>query len=188
MNGPAGAALEHARPDARMMGTAMRRALLACLPAVLACSSTPAPVTPGSTASGPPSAAASPSLVGTYTASHTARMVCDEEGGWCDEKVGDNLEIRAAPAGALAISVELVQDNAHTCTFEGTLAPSASTAAGTRTWRYQRVLADGDDAEADACTLDLAADATSITLTSEGCREYCGVRAQLDARFPRAAR
>jgi len=165
----------------------MRRALLAAVLAVVACSSPPAPVTPGATPPGPPPAAASPSLVGTYQASHTARMVCDGDEGWCDEMVEDNLEVRAAPEGALAITVELVQDNGHSCSFEGTLAPSSSTVPGTRVWRFQAVIPEGGDADADACTLDLAASATTITLTSDGCREYCGVRAQLDAEFERAA-
>ena len=90
--------------------------------------------------------------------------------------------------GGLAITVELIQTNAHTCGFEGTLAPSTSTVPGTCVWRYQAVVPDGEDAEAEACTLALAADATSITLTSEGCREYCGARAHLDASFARAGR
>ena len=165
----------------------MRRALLVAVLAVLACSSPPAPVAPVT----PPPAtprAARPALAGTYREPHEIKMVCDGDEGWCDEKVEDVLEIRAAADGALAITVELVQTNAHTCGFEGTLVPSTSTVPGTRVWRFQRVLADGDDAEAEACTLDLAADASSITLTSEGCREYCGMRAHLDARFPRTAR
>ena len=165
----------------------MHRALLAAIAAVFACTSTPAPVPPVT----PPPAtatAARPSLVGTYREPHEIKMVCDGDEGWCDEKVEDVLEIRAAADGALAITVELVQTNAHTCGFEGTLAPSTSTVPGTRVWRFQRVLAEGDDPEADACALDLAADASSIPLTSEGCREYCGARAHLDARFPRAAR
>ena len=113
-------------------------------------------------------------------------MVCDGDEGWCPEKDEDVLEIRAAAEGALAITVELVQTNAHTCGFEGTLVPSTSTVPGTRVWRYQAVVPDGADADAEACTLDLAADATSITLTSDGCREYCGARAHLDASFTRA--
>lgn len=178
--------MEQPARRARMLVTLMRRALLAV--ALAACTSSPAPIAPGATPPGPPPAAASPSPVGTYVASHTARMVCDEDGGWCDQNVEDNLEIRAAPGGALAIAVELVQDNAHTCGFEGTLVPSTSTVPGTRVWRYQAVVPDGEDAEAEACTLDLAATATSITLSAEGCREYCGVRAHLDAEFSRPAR
>lgn len=162
----------------------------ALVTALYACGGAPAasaPVPPAATPRTSP-ASPGPGLTGRYELPHEVRMVCDGEDGWCEEMVEDSLEIRDAAEGALAITVELVQTNAHTCGFEGTLAPSTSTVPGTRVWRFQRVLAEGDDPEADACALDLAADASSITLTSEGCREYCGVRAQLDARFPRTTR
>lgn len=170
---------------ARMLDSLMRRAFLVAV--LAACSSPPAPVAPVT----PPPATpmvARPTLAGTYREPHEIKMVCDGDEGWCDEKVEDVLEIRAAADGALAITVELVQTNAHTCGFEGTLVPSTSTVPGTRVWRYQAVVPDGEDAEAEACTLDLAADATSITLSAEGCREHCGMRAHLDAYFSRAAR
>jgi len=158
---------------------------LALAAATLAACAAPAraPAPPiGNTA--PPevaSASALPTITGRYRTRHTIQMVCGPD-GWCDEEVDDTMVVRDAGDGRLAIVVELVRTNAHTCSFEGTLAPVADAPAGEPRWRYHDP--SSDDAPCDL-TLTLRGD--ELRLAAEGCRYYCGARASLDATFSRTA-
>ncbi len=142
-------------------------------------------------------AAPAPPVFGSYRAPHEIMVVCDVgDDGWCPEEVMDTMEVRDAGRGALAVTIELVQTNAHTCTFEGTLAPDPQ-APGAR-WIYDGAGGggggdDGHDAETDAvgdgeldewpCRLVLEHEPRSVRISSDGCRLYCGARATLDAVF-----
>ncbi len=122
-----------------------------------------------------------PSIVGEYRARHEIGVVCDAPDGWCPELVDDTLTIRDAGDGRITVAIELVQTNAHTCGFDGTLAPTPTHDAGddvTR-WRF------ADHGEDGPCELTLEVSAGDITISSDGCRYYCGARASLDATFAR---
>jgi len=110
--------------------------------------------------------------VGDYARKHTIWMVCDSPDG-CEEEVSDSLRIATSTDGAIDIRIELVGANAHICTFEGVLGRVAD-----RAWQYR---APASEAE---CLLDLEWTETELVVSSEGCRDYCGVRAYLDAKFP----
>lgn len=117
-------------------------------------------------------------LAGSYTNTHTVWMVCDSNPDGCDEEVEDRMTI-ARDGDALAVKIDLVQANAHTCTFEGTLARIQPT-DGAETYAY--TAKDGDDDH--PCKLTLAVGPSELSLASEGCRYHCGARAYLDATFP----
>lgn len=150
-----------------------------------------------STASAPPPplshrtepAAAPASIAGTYRTTHEVMMVCDTgQEGWCAEEGEDTLTIEDRPDGAIEISVELVRTNAHTCSFSGTLHPAPAPANHVRRWIHevgQQGERDGsDELDESYCKLELEHAASKLTLRSDGCREWCGVRASLDGEFP----
>lgn len=118
------------------------------------------------------------SLAGEYRRSHMIRIVCDGGvDGWCDAAADDVLTIQDTRRGAIAVEIELTQTNAHSCSFEGELAPVRSPPPGVKQWVF-----DHDDEDAP-CTLTLEKTASEITIRSESCRDYCGARASLDATF-----
>jgi hypothetical protein len=139
-------------------------------------SSAPAPSEPIENRDPSPPEAPAPSVVGSYQASHDIEVVCSDPSGWCTEHVADTLIVRDAGDGALDVEIELIQTNAHSCSFSGTLA-----LVEPGVWRFH----SDEDAEDGACTLTLTAIATELTIAAEGCRYYCGMRASLDATFPR---
>lgn len=110
--------------------------------------------------------------LGSYRHEHTVMVVC-EDPDWCPQQVTDTLEIAAADDGAIAIEVQLVQANGHNCHFRDTLTP-----AGERLWEWRA--AEGKP----ECHLQLRWEPESLKLSSEGCRDFCGMRAHLDAEFP----
>jgi hypothetical protein len=113
------------------------------------------------------------SIAGDYRTPHTVSMVCEHAAdGWCDEQVEDTLVIRDRHDGAIAVHVELVRTNAHTCSFEGTLGPVSE-----GRWRFDH----GDDD--GPCRLTLEHAGNELRLSADGCRYYCGARASLDAVF-----
>ena len=99
-------------------------------------------------------------------------MVVSDDPDWCEQEVKDSLTIEPAKDAGVTIAVELVQANAHICTFEGTLAK-----AGDQVWEWRAT-----DGEA-ACHLQLRWGLDTLKLSSEGCRDYCGARASLEATF-----
>jgi hypothetical protein len=111
-------------------------------------------------------------VVGTYVSPHTVMVVCDDP-DWCEQQVEDTMRVTASRDDTASVFIELVQANAHSCTFEGTLGRASED-----TWKWKAPLGEPE------CVLTLVA-GDDITITSEGCREYCGARASLDATFPR---
>jgi hypothetical protein len=119
-------------------------------------------------------------LAGSYLAPHDIEVTCDGPDGWCPETVDDTMTVRDAGEGRVALEIELIQTNGHTCNFSGTLAPVPPAAGAVAQWQFL------DPSEEEGpCTLTLAASADTLTVTSDGCRYYCGARASLDATFPR---
>jgi hypothetical protein len=115
-----------------------------------------------------------------YRRTHVIRYVCDGgDDGWCDAGADDTLVIHDARAGAIAVEIELMQTNGHSCTFDGVLAPVRTLAHGVSAWVFDHA----DDDEEDACTLTLERSAAAIRISSDGCRSYCGARASLDVTF-----
>lgn len=110
---------------------------------------------------------------GKYVEPHVVMVVC-ENPDWCEEEANDVLTVKHLPGEAIAVGIELIQANAHMCTFEGTLA-----ASGPGTWSWTE-----PNADEDPCTVTLSVVADAIVVDSEGCRAYCGARASLMARFP----
>ena len=145
---------------------------------VAACGgSAPAPVAPPSNTPvgdvDPPVA-----MAGSYSAPHTIMMVCEGgDDGWCEESVADTMTVTEVGRERLEVAIELVQTNAHTCTFAGTL--TLDPAASTRRWTHHSV----DELEG-TCDLTLEQIGAELRLRSEGCRYYGGARASLDATFP----
>jgi len=109
--------------------------------------------------------------IGSYRASHTVMVVCDDP-DWCEEEVSDSLEIRSTSDGGLDVSIELVQTNDHMCSFEGILRRKSE-----REWEWQAPEGDPE------CHLWLRWRADSLAVSSQGCREFCGARASLEAEF-----
>lgn len=159
----------------------MARASLVFLLLVPACfRGAPPPPTVANEAPAPKRATSS--LSGDYSAPHTIRMVCDggqpqDPDGWCEENVEDTMTIRERVNGSIDVAIELVGTNAHTCSFEGTLERTVDGEASARRWRFQ------SDDEESPCSLVIEHAAKLVTIRAEGCREYCGVRASLDAAF-----
>jgi len=146
-------------------------ALAACAPPP------PAPPVIGSTGGEPaPASAPLPPPRGTYYQPHTIEMVCDQP-DWCEEEVTDALTARPIAGGRLAVTIELVQTNAHTCTFEQELEPVPG---DRRRWRFHA----GEDHDEGPCDLVVIREPDRIDVESEGCRYYCGARAYLEASFP----
>ena len=147
---------------------------LAGLVVLVSCSSTPKPApTPGPDEPNIAPADAGPKklpLSGTYLREHTVPVVCDKP-DWCDQPVIDVLRISEGARGALDVRIELVQTNAHTCTFEGRL-----TETGPAQWEYAK---DGEY----PCKVTFTVKANQLSFESEGCREYCGARAHLMGSF-----
>lgn len=124
--------------------------------------------------SGPrgPAGPASPSTpAGSYRYPHTVMVVCDDP-NWCEEEVTDSLDIEARFDGAIEVKIELVQANAHMCSFEGTLGRSNE-----REWEWRAP--DGEE----ECHLSLRWRSDAISVSSEGCRDFCGARAHLEGEF-----
>ncbi len=120
----------------------------------------------------PATATPNDSLVGTYLDSHMIGAVCDSS-EMCEETVTDTLRIQSDDeTKTISVEVELVQANFHTCTFENTLRT-----IGPRRWKFSESTPDSN------CHVSLSRDDKSVTITSQGCREYCGARASLDAEF-----
>ena len=108
---------------------------------------------------------------GGYRATHVIGYVC-EEAADCTAEVLDELELRVDGDG-IEMWVSLVQANYHVCEWRGRL--SADQKRGGRVHQSAE------------CQLMLIASDDALRLRSEGCREYCGVRAHLYADFPRAS-
>ncbi|MEZ4366907.1 MAG: hypothetical protein R2939_11530 [Kofleriaceae bacterium] len=131
---------------------------------------TPATSTPGNVG---PSAAEAP-LGGKYVWAHEVMVVCDGPEGWCPEETADVMLLTEQDDG-LQLEIELVQTNAHTCTFSGLVTPVEPG----RVWQYR----SPKDAMEEPCELTLTHTGSSLQITSEGCRDFCGARATLDATF-----
>ena len=138
-------------------------------------SSAPAPNTPVEN-TGEGEAPPAIEIVGTHVAPHSIEVVCNDPSGWCTEGVEDTMVVRDAGEGRIAVEIALLQTNAHSCTFEGTLEPVRGQDGA---WHMDE-LAEGEW----PCALDLRVEGETLRLTSEGCRLYCGARASLDATFP----
>jgi hypothetical protein len=115
------------------------------------------------------------SLAGDYTTEHAIAMVCEPPGQGleCEETVSDRMQLTEMPGGVLHARIELLQTNAHSCTFDGDLVP-----AGDRHWTF-----DEPAGEEGPCHVDLFQRDARLELTSEGCRYYCGARATLEGAF-----
>ena len=122
------------------------------------------------------STAAAPAapLTGRYSTTHTVYIVCNEDPDGCPEEVQDTLDIKEDTGNSIQVVIELVQANAHSCSFEGRLTKSDE-----GKWGFSHP-ADSEDGE---CSLELRIDQGSFIVDSEGCRHYCGARAQLFASF-----
>lgn len=130
----------------------------------------------------PPPRRTAIALSGHYRSAHEIRMVCDgdqrqDADGWCKETVEDTLRVRELANGSIEVAIELVSTNAHTCSFEGTLERTLDSQSARR-WRF-----DAENDEEFPCSLVVEHARGKLTVTSEGCREYCGARATLDAVF-----
>ncbi len=115
------------------------------------------------------------SRAAAYRSTHSIRMVCDD--GWCDAAADDTLVIHDARRGGIRVEIELTQTNAHTCSFEGELAPMPQAREGVQVWAF-----DEEDEEGP-CSLTLERSATQVAVRSDGCRYYGGARASLDVTF-----
>jgi hypothetical protein len=128
-----------------------------------------------------------PPLTGAYHDRHEIMVVCgDNPDGWCAEMVSDSLILREGDAGGVYVAIGVLQTNAHSCTFEGELTardPAELPAGVDEAWRVVEPARDDGDG---GCTLDLARTGAELVITSEGCRDYCGARASLDASFSTA--
>lgn len=126
------------------------------------------------------------SIDGEYVARHEIQLVCDgEPDGWCMEQVEDTMTIRERANNGIAVALELVRTNAHTCSFEGALERTLDGEGSTRRWQFQA------EDEEFPCSLVLEQARGRVTIRADGCREYCGARASLDAEFdfpPRSSR
>jgi len=109
--------------------------------------------------------------IGTYARQHRVMVVCRNP-DWCEQEVTDKLIVTTAPGQAIDVSIDLVQANAHTCTFRGRLANVA-----TDEWRWQA------PASEPPCQLRLSWRDVELRVSSDGCRQFCGARASLDATF-----
>lgn len=115
-------------------------------------------------------------LAGSYTTRHTITMVCDSPDP-CEEEVTDRLSIEPVDGGDLAVTIDVVRDNGHSCSFADRLERDPADPAR---WRFHT----DDDAEGGACDLTLVRYPDRVELAAEGCRYYCGARAYLDGIFP----
>tara|TARA_R110002096_G_scaffold436057_1_gene666548 strand:+ start:8101 stop:8649 length:549 start_codon:yes stop_codon:yes gene_type:complete len=107
---------------------------------------------------------------GNYEQIHVAFNECDDP-DMCEVQVTDLLTIGEAADGAVDVAIELNQDNGHSCSYSGILAK-----LGEAQWGWSD--------ETQTCQIELTLGATSLNVTSDGCREtYCGARAQLDGSF-----
>ncbi len=149
---------------------------------VAACGGAPAAAPPPilDNAAAPGAASVPPSLAGRYVAVHPIMVTCSGPDGWCEEPAEDTLVVRDLGDGRLAIEVEVLATNAHSCTFEGELAPVVDGPSDVRRWRFA-----GVDELLGACEVVLAHDPARrrLEVSSDGCRYYCGARASLDAGF-----
>lgn len=152
-----------------------RLAVVAASSLVLAaCAAHPAPPVLSRRGGSAPPAEAPPT--GTFTARHTVATDCGAAEP-CEEVVRDELSIEPVADGGLAISVEVIRDHGHTCSFAGRLAPDPADRAR---WRF---LAGADD-EDGPCELVLIRTPDHLELVADGCRYYCGARAYLDGTYP----
>ena len=155
--------------------------------ALLACGGAP-PTVVATTVDNHTDQATPSSLTGAYRDDHEIAIVCDESPeGWCQERVTDSLIVRQRDDGSLLAVIDLLQTNAHSCSFSEVMQPvqAGELADGVDAqWRFTRA-ADDDD---EACSAHLTLDELQLTVTAEGCREFCGARASLDASFEVATR
>ncbi|MCB9562471.1 MAG: hypothetical protein H6709_01630 [Kofleriaceae bacterium] len=145
----------------------------ACARPAPAVAPTPATVGNATTAPGPP-----PALVGSYRQRHTIQVVCGVDVPLCDEEVEDTMTLRDAGDGRLAAEIWLLQTNAHSCTFEGTLAPDPHAPPPRQRWRY---VATDEDQEGCVVWIERIGDAVQVR--SSRCTYFCGARASLNATF-----
>ena len=103
-----------------------------------------------------------------YQLQHEVTYVCDEP-DWCEDEVTDSLSIKQ-DGDSLQVKIELVQTNYHTCHWEGRLTQTARDKWGTAQ---------------DGCSVELTIQTDKLSVTSDGCRDYCGARAYLEEVFPR---
>ncbi len=111
-------------------------------------------------------------------------MVCDQPPpgeDMCIEQAEDTLSVRRVSPGTLAVTIELVQTNGHTCTFDEKLRHAKTSQPDSQRWTFS------SSDEDSPCTLDLVEQGGHISISSNGCRDYCGVRATLDAQFDTAS-
>jgi len=150
--------------------------MLACL-AACGGAGAPPPTTPVSNVAPRPSAPDSP-IAGDYKTTHTVMVVCDSNAdGWCEQPVDDRMTIREGADGKIAVVIEVVQTNAHSCTFENELVAAPSPGNGVRRWAFH------DASDLGPCDLTLDRTDKEFKVDSEGCRYYCGARASLVATF-----
>lgn len=168
---------------------AMVPRLIALLPLALGCGGGPVPVaTPAVDNHADEDLAASTSLTGVYRDDHEIAVVCSESpDGWCNERVTDSLILRQRDDGALLVAIDLTQTNAHSCSFSGVMLPVSPAELDDGVdaqWRFAQAGADEDA----GCLAHLTLDGPQLTVTADGCREFCGARASLDASFAVATR
>ena len=124
---------------------------------------------------------ASRPVVRRYCQAHEVPVVCDQPPpgeDMCPQQAEDTLELHEVSASSLAVTIELVRTNGHTCSFEGTLSRAAP---AEQRWIFT-------DPNIDApCTLELVERGNEIEINATGCRDYCGTRATLDGQFDTAA-
>jgi hypothetical protein len=111
-------------------------------------------------------------LAGWYTTPHEIMHVCDAP-DWCTAEVTDGLFIEDHAEG-ITVAIELVQANFHICEWRGLMVA--------RPDRHSWVFAETD------CELILDLHGDTLKVKSEGCRDYCGARAYLEAEFSRSSR
>jgi hypothetical protein len=139
----------------------------------------PTPVMASNTAEpGGETAAPTGALAGTYIAKHPTMVMCEDGSGVdCEEAGEDHLVIRNNADGTIAVELETLGTNYHTCTFEGTLKP----VDGGESYQYSAAPAS-DEGE---CELTLGVTDKDLTISASGCSYYCGMRATLDSSFER---
>jgi uncharacterized protein len=95
------------------------------------------------------------------------------------ESGNGTLAVARYPDGMVAMTVSTVGGGDHTCAFETDSAMENS--AGT--YVYSRTY-DGWD---ETCRITVTPEGNRLTLVSEGCQYWCGMRAMLDGEYSRVA-
>jgi hypothetical protein len=103
--------------------------------------------------------------------SETHALTCNKH-----EKCGlGELTFEERADGSLGAKIGVTGGGEHECIFEGVLV--ADPAKPSAHWTYD------DVNDGPPCHIDLTRGTRTFTLTSEGCRYYCGARAVLTGEF-----